>query len=62
MKSILLMVRKETIKSEDIQVIYSRSANLRDLLIKGYLQQTQSYTRCQLVENTGVKPAKMYKT
>ena len=31
------MTRKEAIKSEDIQVTYSRSPNLKDKLIKGTL-------------------------
>ena len=38
---LLLMTRKETIKPEDIQVTYSRSANLRYMLITGSLQRNQ---------------------
>ena len=40
-EGLLLMTRKEAIKPEDIQVIYSRSANLRDILITGSLQRKQ---------------------
>ena len=38
---LLLMTRKEAIKPEDIQVTYSRSPNLKDILIKGSLKNTQ---------------------
>ena len=38
---LLLMTRKEAIKPEDIQVTYSRSPNLKDILIKGSLENTQ---------------------
>ena len=40
-KGILLMTRKEAIKSDDIQVTYCRSPNLKDILIKGSLENTQ---------------------
>ena len=36
-----LMTRKEAIKPEDIQVTYSRSPNLKDVLIQGSLEPTQ---------------------
>ena len=39
---LLLMTRKEAIKPEDIQVTYSRSPNLKDILIKGTLEDKQS--------------------
>ena len=35
------MTRKEAIKPEDIQVTYSRSPNLKDILIKGTLDDKQ---------------------
>ena len=38
---LLLMTRKEAIKPEGIQVTYSRSPNLTDILIKGTLQDKQ---------------------
>ena len=38
---LLLMTRKEAIKPEDIQVAYSRSPNLKDVLIKGSLEDKQ---------------------
>ena len=38
---LLLMTRKEAIKPEDIQVTYSRSPNLKDILINGSLQDKQ---------------------
>ena len=37
---LLLMTRKEAIKPEDIEVTYSRSPNLKDILIKGSLEST----------------------
>ena len=43
------MTRKEEIKPEDIQVTYSRSPNLKDILIQGSLeitQQPRSTTPC----------------
>ena len=47
---LLLMTRKEAIKPEDIQITYSRKPNLKDILIKGTLedsQQTRGTTPCQ---------------
>ena len=38
---LLLMTRKEAIKPEDIQVTYSRRPNLKDILIKGTLDDKQ---------------------
>ena len=38
---LLLMTRKEAIKPDDIQVTYSRSPNLKDVLIKGALEDKQ---------------------
>ena len=38
---LLLMTRKEAVKPEDIQVTYSRSPNLKDILIKVSLDNTQ---------------------
>ena len=38
---LLLMTRKEAIKPDDIQVTYSRSPNLKDILIKGSLEDNQ---------------------
>ena len=38
---LLLMTRKEVIKPEDIQVTYSRSPNLKHILIQGSLEATQ---------------------
>ena len=38
---LLLMTRKEAIKPEDIQVTYSRSPNLKNILIKGILEDIQ---------------------
>ena len=38
---LLLMTRKEAIKQDDIQVTYSRSPNLKDILIKGSLEDNQ---------------------
>ena len=38
---LLLMTRKEAIKPEDIHVTYSRSPNLKGILIKGPLEDTQ---------------------
>ena len=35
------MTRKEAIKPDDIQVTYSRSPNLKDILIKGSLEDNQ---------------------
>ena len=35
------MTRKEAIKPDDIQVTYSRSSNLKDILIKGSLEDNQ---------------------
>ena len=43
------MTRKEAIKPEDIKVTYSRSPNLKDILIKGSLEntkQTRGTTPC----------------
>ena len=37
---LLLMTRKEAIKPDDIEVTYSRSPNLKDVLIKGNLNDT----------------------
>ena len=39
---LLLMTRKEAVKPDDIEVTYSRSPNLKDILIKGTLKVTQS--------------------
>ena len=39
---LLLMTRKEAVKPDDIEVTYSRSPNLKDILIKGTLKDTQS--------------------
>ena len=33
-EGLLLMIRKEVIKPDDIQVTYSRSANIKDMIIK----------------------------
>ena len=38
---LLLMTRKEAVKPEDIKVTYSRSPNLKDILIKGSPDNTQ---------------------
>ena len=38
---LLLMTKKEAIKPDDIQVTYSRSPNLKDILIQGSLEPTQ---------------------
>ena len=38
---LLLMTRKEAIEPEDIQITYSRSPNLKDILIKGTLEDSQ---------------------
>ena len=38
---LLLMTRKDAIKPEDIEVVYSRSPNIKDILIKGNLKDTQ---------------------
>ena len=38
---LLLMTRKEAIKPEDIQITYPRSPNLKDILIKGTLEDNQ---------------------
>ena len=38
---LLLMTRKEAIKPDDIEVAYSRSPNIKDILIKGNLKDTQ---------------------
>ena len=38
---LLLMTRKEAIKPGDIQVTYSRSPNLKDIVIQGSLESTQ---------------------
>ena len=38
---LLLMTRKEAIKPGEIQVTYSRSPNLKDILIKGSLEDNQ---------------------
>ena len=35
------MTRKEAIKPDDIEVVYSRSPNIKDILIKGNLKDTQ---------------------
>ena len=35
------MTRKDVIKPDDIQVTYSRSPNLKDILIKGSLEDNQ---------------------
>ena len=35
------MTRKEAIKPEDIQVTYSRSPNIKVILMKGSLENTQ---------------------
>ena len=46
---LLLMTRKDAIKPEDIQITYSRGLNLKDILIKGTLediQQTRGTTPC----------------
>ena len=43
------MTRKEAIKPDDIQVTYSRSPNLKDILIKGSLEdkhQPRGTTPC----------------
>ena len=56
---LLLMTRKETIKPDDIQVTYSRSPNLKDVLIKGSLEDKQlprgtipcGKTRCKTCEH-----------
>ena len=40
-EGILLMTKKEAIKPEHIQVTYSRSASLRDVLITASLQRNQ---------------------
>ena len=39
---LILMTRKEAIKSDDIEVTYSRSPNLKDVLIQGNLKETTS--------------------
>ena len=47
---LLLMKRKEAIKPEDIPVTHSRSPNLKDILIKGSLdniQQPRGTTPCR---------------
>ena len=57
---LLLMTRKEAIKPEDIQVTYSRSPNLNDILIKGTLEDNQQprgtipcgKTRCKTCDHT----------
>ena len=36
------MTRKDAIKPDDIEVTYSRSPNLKDVLIKGTLNDTQT--------------------
>ena len=54
---LLLMTRKEAIKPDDIQVIYSRSPNLKDILIKGSLednQQPRGTTPCGKADATHV--------
>ena len=38
---LLLRTRKEAIKPDDIQITYSRSPNLKDILIKGTLDEKQ---------------------
>ena len=38
---LLLMTRKEAIKPDDIEVTYSRNPNIKDILIKGNLKDTQ---------------------
>ena len=40
-RGLLLMTRKEAAKPEDIQVTYSRRPNLKNILIKGSLENTQ---------------------
>ena len=39
---LLLMTRKDAIKPDDIEVTYSRSPNLKDVLINGTLNDTQT--------------------
>ena len=39
---LLLMTREEAIKPDAIEVTYSRSPNLKDLLVKGNLKETTS--------------------
>ena len=39
---LLLMTRKDAIKPDDIEVTYSRSPTLKDVLIKGTLNDTQT--------------------
>ena len=56
---LLLMTRKEAIKPDDIQVTYSRSRNLKDILIKGSLEYNQQprgttpcgKTRCKICDH-----------
>ena len=69
---LLLMNRKEGIKPEDIQVTYSRSPNLKDILIKGTLEDKQllrgtwpcEKTRCKTCDHiqSGNKIIKEHET
>ena len=40
------MTRREAIKPEDIEVTYSKSSNMSDIIIKGSLQQATQIRGC----------------
>ena len=54
------MTRKEAIKPEDIQVTYSRSPNLKDILIKGTLEDTHNQEALYHVEIPDVRHVTTY--
>ena len=49
------MTRKEAMKPEDIQVTYSRSPNLKDILIKGTLEDNNNLEEPDHVGRQDVK-------
>ena len=58
---LLLMTRKPAIKQEDIQVTYSRSPNIKDMIIKTEIYKQHRPKMCQPCYKPSAKPVYRWK-